>query len=390
VLQFGVITTPAVALLTKQFHLDAGIVISASHNPAQDNGIKYFLHLGQKLDLKAEKNLETALHSTKALPHLTGTQVGFLEHREAQAIQWYTDFMLRHYGSLKNSRIKLCVDLAHGAACRTVPSVFAALGLLYQSIADQPDGLNINDRCGSLYPQKIARWTQQCGAQVGLAFDGDGDRVMLIDEKGQVHNGDRILGILATHYARQGRLPHQTVVGTVMSNLGLELFLKQHRISLIRTTVGDKYVAEQLHKHHLVLGGEQSGHILLPRLLSTGDGLLTALEVLRVMTVEKKPLSILAGGWKDFPQILINVLVSKKIPLTDLPVVQKAIHQVRVELGDRGRVNVRYSGTERLARVMVEAEARDHALRYAQIIAETIQKTIGTAKPRTITWLTSA
>jgi phosphoglucosamine mutase len=390
VLSFGVIPTPAVSHLTRHYGLDAGIVISASHNPAFDNGIKYFSAAGGKFPEALETGLEKLLGRTSPAGVKTGINMGRVEAVGAQAVQVYSAAWAKQFKKARLSGLRLVADLANGATCRTAPLVFADLDVETKYLADQPDGLNINQNCGSLHPEKVAAAVKKMQADAGLAFDGDGDRVILTDEKGKVVNGDRILGLLAIHYARRGKLAGKAVVATVMSNLGLEVYLKSQGIRLYRAPVGDKYVARMMATRQAVLGGEQSGHILLPALSPTGDGLVTALEVLRAVCAEDRALSELAGTWQDFPQVLINVSVSKRPDLLSLPKVKQEVAAAQRELKDRGRVNLRYSGTEPLARVMVEAEHRDAAQHWGERIADAVDDTLGDGKRRTLTWLTCA
>jgi phosphoglucosamine mutase len=390
VLRFGVVPTPAVSLLTRHYGLDAGIVISASHNPAEDNGIKYFSSAGGKFPEPQEAALERGLAQAGRLAMASGASLGAITDVAGEAAAIYARHFIQRFRSPRLRQLRLVADLANGAPCRTVPTVLSGLGLQAQYLADQPDGLNINRNCGSLHPQTMARTVARKGAHAGLAFDGDGDRVMLADETGAILNGDRLLGILALRYARQGRLPGKTVVATIMTNLGLERYLRQHGIRLVRTTVGDRFVAQALARHHWALGGEQSGHLLLPRLAPTGDGLLTALEVLSVLAAGHEPLSALAGGWKDFPQILINVPVTRRPDLATLPAVRPVLAAAHRSLADRGRVNLRYSGTENLARVMVEAESADQAETWAMRLAGAVEQAIGSGRKRIVTWLTCA
>ncbi len=390
VLSFGELPTPAVALLTRDLKLDLGAVISASHNPAEDNGIKYFSAQGGKFPEADERRLERALTAPLRPTGVTGARTGAVRDASAAAHAHYTQVWTRRFARARLAGLTLVADYAHGAACRTAPAVLSALGVVLRGLNGAPDGLNINVACGSLHPGSMARATRARGADAGLAFDGDADRVILSDERGRVLNGDRMLGVLALHLARQGRLPKRRVVGTVMTNLGLERFLGTHGIGLLRAPVGDKYVARLMAAHGLALGGEQSGHLLLPHLFPTGDGLVTALAVLTAMRAAGRPLSELAGGWTDFPQLLINVPVARRPDLERLPAVRSVRDEVRRALGDRGRVNLRYSGTEPLARIMVEAETRAQALAWGSRLADAVAGTIGDGNRRTLTWLTSA
>jgi phosphoglucosamine mutase len=387
---FGVMPTPAVAFLTRHYGLDAGIVISASHNPAADNGIKYFAAGGTKFPDDQEQALEAALADNRFFTHRQGVDMGQVRPVAADAAGHYTAGLHKHFRRAGFTGIKLVVDMANGATCRTAPLVLENLGARVHYLADCPDGANINAGCGSLHPEIMARKAKASGADAGLALDGDGDRVLLADEKGRVLNGDRILGILAVRYARRGGLPRRTVVATVMSNLGLELYLRGRNITLLRAAVGDRYVAQMMREQGAGLGGEQSGHILLPRFLPTGDGLLTALEVLAALRSGDVPLSELAGGWQDFPQLLVNVTVSSRPDLLSLPAVQQEVAAAERTLQNRGRVNLRYSGTEPLARVMVEAETRDLVSTWANRIADAVADAIGDGRRRNATWLTSA
>jgi phosphoglucosamine mutase len=390
VLSFGELPTPAVALLTRDLGLDLGAVVSASHNPADDNGIKYFSAGGGKFPEGDERRLERALAGPERPAGATGTGAGAVRDASAEAHRHYARTWTARFAKARLAGLKVVADYAHGAACRTAPAVLAGLGISVQGLNDAPDGLNINVDCGSLHPQALARATRTRGADAGLAFDGDADRVILSDERGRVLNGDRMLAVLALNFARQGRLPKRRVVGTVMTNLGLERFLRARGIELLRAPVGDKYVAQVMARQGLALGGEQSGHLLLPHLFPTGDGLVTALAVLSAMRAAKRPLSELAGGWADFPQLLVNVRVARRPDLERVPAVRGVLDQARRALGDRGRINLRYSGTEPLARVMVEAETRDQALAWGERLAGAVAAAIGDGHRRTLTWLTSA
>lgn len=387
---FGVMPTPAVAFLTRHYRLDAGIVISASHNPAQDNGIKYFAAGGTKFPDEYERALEADLAARSVFAFRQGVDMGQLRPMAADAAHVYAAHWQSHFSRANLGGLKLVADMANGATCRTVPLVLEGLGMKVRYLADRPDGININAGCGSLHPEILSRKTKALGADAGVALDGDGDRVMFVDEHGRVLNGDRILGMLALHYARRGKLPQRRVVSTVMSNLGLELYLKKHGIKLLRAAVGDRYVAQMMREQHAELGGEQSGHILLPRLLPTGDGLLTALEVLATLCAGSKPLSEAAGEWQDFPQLLVNVSVTTRPDLPGLAAVREEVSAAEKALAGRGRVNLRYSGTEPLARVMVEAETQEQVETWANRIADAVQSAIGDGRRRIATWLTSA
>lgn len=388
VIKFGVIPTPAVARLTTGYKLDGGIVISASHNPAEDNGIKYFDSQGGKFPDQIEKTLEKQLDQAEPIKHETGCAMGAIEEIYGDAALAYRQQVVKQFKQCNLAGLKIVADLANGATCRTVTPILDDLGIKARYIGDQPNGLNINQDCGSLYPEKVAELVRKYKADAGLAFDGDGDRVMVIAEDGSVLNGDRLIGILAAHYKKKRLLKEQTVVTTVMSNLGLERFLETKGIKMLRAQVGDRYVAELMKKHGSILGGEQSGHMLLPRLTSTGDGLVTALEVLAVMQSTGQPLSVLASGWENYPQLLINIPVAKRPLLKQLAQVQRVCKEAGKALAQNGRFNCRYSGTEPLARVMVEAVGKEEVVYWANKIAAAIEKEIGVGRKWRETWLT--
>ncbi len=390
VIKFGVIPTPAVARLTVAYKLDAGIVISASHNPVEDNGIKYFDRQGGKFPDADERALERQLLQQKSIPQKTGRAMGMIEEWYGNAATHYRHQVVRQFERAGLKGLRLVVDMAQGATCRTAPAVLEALGIEALWLGDKPNGLNINDRVGSLFPKKTAAAVKRWKAHAGLAFDGDGDRVIMIDEKGKILNGDRLIGMLAVYYKQKKKLPGHTVVTTVMSNLGLERYFQQQGISMLRAPVGDRYVWAMMQKKRAVLGGEQSGHMLLPRLTPTGDGLVTALEVLATMRAQGKPLSDLCSGWNNYPQLLVNVPVAHRPELSQLTAVKAALQEGSKSLGERGRFNLRYSGTEPLARVMVEAPSRAQVVFWADRLASAIEKEIGIGQQRRETWLTYA
>lgn len=389
-IKFGVIPTPAVARLTVAKQLDAGIVISASHNPVEDNGIKYFDHQGGKFPDAYEQALERQLIREAAIPRKTGRAMGMIEEWYGDAAMVYRRQVVRQFAQAGLKGLRLVVDMAHGATCRTAPAVLQDLGIEVYFLGDKPNGLNINDHAGSLYPGKTAAAVKRLQAHAGLAFDGDGDRVIMIDEQGGILNGDRMMGLLALFYKKKRKLPGNTVVSTVMSNLGLEHYFQRQGITLLRAPVGDRYVWALMQQKRAILGGEQSGHMLLPRLTPAGDGLVTALEVLAVMRAQNRPLSELCAGWSNFPQLLVNVPVAHRPELQSLPAVKAALQAGHRALGSSGRFNLRYSGTESLARVMVEAPSRQEAVLWADRLASAIEKEIGISQQRRETWLTYA
>lgn len=375
VLRLGVLPTPAIAFLTQHYRASAGIVISASHNSFEDNGIKFFSPLGEKLSDRLEESMER-LFFGKRLENLAarGSDIGQVLE-EPQAEEAYCQMALGTLPDNFNLRnIHVVVDCGHGATYLTTPSVLRRLGARVTVLHDLPDGKNINAGCGSTAPAAMQEAVVRLGADLGVAHDGDGDRVILADERGQLVDGDRILGICAIHLRSKGQLPKNSVVATVMSNLGLELALESHGIKLLRTQVGDRYVLEEMKRRGLVLGGEQSGHLIFLRHHSTGDGLLSALQCIRVMKESGKLLTELASFMTETPQLLLNVPVKKKRKIESVPKLRQIIESVRKTLGREGRVLVRYSGTELKLRIMLEGPSRGDIESMAASIAETARR----------------
>ncbi|MBI1762857.1 MAG: phosphoglucosamine mutase [Acidobacteria bacterium] len=371
----GVITTPGVAYLTRVLNADAGVVISASHNPYQDNGIKVFAPTGRKLDDATEQAIERDLKADAA--SFPVMPLAIIE-TEPQLREQYLAFLREEFGaSVALHGMKLVVDCANGASSELAPRLFTALGAEVLAINAEPNGRNINLACGSLHPETLQARVKEAGAALGLAFDGDADRLLLVDEHGQLVDGDQMLFIVAEYLHAQDKLAGNRVVATVMSNLGLEVALRARGIELVRTSVGDKYVLEELLTNGGSLGGEQSGHLIFPELSLAGDGMLSALEVLRVIQATGKSLGTLAGGFTRFPQKTINVRVTSKPKLDTVPSIKAAMDAVNQALGDNGRLLVRYSGTENLVRVMVEAADADVVQRHAEAVAAVIQTEIG-------------
>jgi len=370
----GVITTPGVAYLTHTHGFSAGIVISASHNPWEDNGIKLFGPDGYKLPDATELEIETEIFSL-----LNSGEADEVRERPLVADlglhQAYVDWLARPIAGAE--RLRVVVDCANGAACAIAPEVFSACGVQAQYTHNTPDGRNINENCGALHPEIVAREVVKSKADLGICFDGDADRALFADDTGQVVNGDAIMLLLARELKQRGELAQDTVVATTMSNMGLEIALRESSIRMLRAPVGDKYVLEEMQKSGAVLGGEQSGHIILSREATTGDGLLTARRVLESLARSAKSLRQLVSGLKVFPQTIKNVKVREKRPLAQVPEVAAAIQQAEQALNGSGRVNVRYSGTEALARVMIEAENEDQVEKHATAIAQAIQRTLG-------------
>jgi len=376
----GVITTPGVAYLARSRRFDAGIVISASHNPWTDNGIKIFSGDGYKLpdarELAIEQEIFALLQQTltPSSPTASSSLPGDPTLRRAY-IDW-----LAHNVSTDVKHLKVLVDCANGAATAEAPELFHACGIQATFLHAQPNGKNINENCGALHPENVARTMVEMEGQfdIGITFDGDADRALFSDAHGKVVNGDAVLLLIAADMQSRGTLRGDMLVATTMSNIGLEVALKRSNIRMLRANVGDKYVLEEMQKTGATLGGEQSGHIIFrDGEATTGDGLLTALRVMEVMARSGKPLADLVSGLKVFPQTIKNIRVREKVPFQQVPQVQNAIDAAERELNGNGRVVVRYSGTEALARVMVEAESEEKMRSLATNIATAIQSTLG-------------
>ncbi len=373
VLLLGPLPTPGIAFITHSMRADAGVVISASHNPYQDNGIKFFSGDGFKLPDEIEAHIEKLMTD----PEVEEARPTALEIGQAFRID---DAKGRYISYLKSTfpvdleldGLKIVLDCAHGATYRVAPEVFSELGADIIPIGVRPNGRNINRLCGATYPEPMARLVKRYRADLGIAFDGDGDRCIMVDHTGQVVDGDHILGICALDMLRREKLPKKTVVGTVMSNLGLEVALKSHGLKLLRAPVGDRYVLEEMKKGGYVLGGEQSGHLVFLNHSTTGDGILTALRLLTVMLREGKSLAELAGFMEEYPQVLVNLMVKEKQDLAALPQARKALHEAEQRLGSQGRLLVRYSGTEPKLRIMAEGEDQQKIEEVAQDLARTL------------------
>jgi len=371
----GQIPTPGVAYLVRSLHTGAGVVLSASHNPQEYNGFKLFSCDGFKLSDIEESQIESLILSSKEPPEETSP--GRAEGVE-KAWQQYMDFLGKTFPSGQTlNGIRLVIDCANGAAFQVAPALLKKLGAAVVTLFARPDGRNINDRCGSQHPEVLQQEVLKTGAKAGLAFDGDGDRLVAVDEKGSVLSGDQILAVCARMLKEQGALKNNLVVSTVMSNMGLRFALKDMGIQHVTTRVGDRYVMEAMKENDAILGGENSGHIIFLNHHSTGDGILSSLQLLSAMLWFEKPLSELGTIMTIFPQALINVPVREKPDFASIPELEKMVQQVEGALGDRGRVLVRYSGTEPLCRVMVEGENRERVEQYAAEIAEKIRQTFG-------------
>jgi phosphoglucosamine mutase len=373
----GVITTPGVAFLARTLPADAGVVISASHNAYLDNGIKIFAPSGRKLDEETERLIESDVFAKRE--PLEETPRGETGDHEAEVLQSrYLDFLSNDIGKDLSLRgLRLVLDCANGAASELAPELFKRLGAEVTTINNNPDGRNINLNCGSLHMEGLQREVVQRKASLGVAFDGDADRALFVDANGRLVNGDGSLWVLARYLQARDSLADNVVVATVMSNIGLELALRSQGIRLIRADVGDKYVLEELLRLGASLGGEQSGHIIFPRLSLAGDGLITTLSMLRAMSEEKKELHELTEGFAVFPQILVNVRVKVKTPFDEVPAIQNAAREIENTLGSEGRLLLRYSGTEPLARVMIEGKDQREIETHAAELAAVIKKNLG-------------
>ena len=370
----GVVPTPAVAYLTRTGSYDAGVVISASHNPFEDNGIKVFSGRGEKFTERVEREVEAIVADRswqarpgEAVPLPTAALVTpYLDHLRA---------VLENPTALRG--IRLAVDCAHGATTAVAPELFRSIGLTPIVIGDHPDGRNINLRSGSTHPERLAQIVVEQQCALGVAFDGDGDRAIFVDHAGKVVDGDAVLLMCARQLQREGRLKGGAIVATVMSNLGLQVALAETGIGLVRCPVGDKYVMEEMLTRGLSLGGEQSGHIIFSDYLFTGDGLCTALNVLRTMALSGRSLADLSSDLVTYPQILLNVRVREKVELNTVPAIADAISRVEQRLDGQGRLVVRYSGTEPLLRVMLEGRNETEVRTWAQEIVDVVKRELG-------------
>ena len=370
----GVITTPGVACLVRQNDFQAGVVISASHNPYHDNGVKLFSHAGMKFPDAEEEKIEAEIFRLRSEPVRAERPALVANH--ALHVE-YLDFLRNHVLPGANlSGYRMVLDCANGAAYQLGPELFRALGADVVVMGVTPDGRNINAGCGSLHLDGLQARVQKEGAQLGVAFDGDADRALFVGGTGQLVNGDGVLLAVARYLKSQNALKRNRVVATSMSNLGLERALAKDGVSLARAAVGDRYVLEEMVKSENNLGGEQSGHIIFLDDSPAGDGLLTAVKIASLASM-KGPVETLVAGLKDYPQVIVNVKVKSKPPLDSLPGVAKALAEAQTALGDNGRVVLRYSGTEPLARVMVEAEHQTDVDRFAKTIADALRGAIG-------------
>jgi len=371
----GVLPTPAIALLTKKLGAHGGIVLSASHNPFEDNGIKLFSSEGTKLPDAWEDEIEQGLQGEDRAPRARGAGIGRLvTHARAEAD--YVDFLCRAF-PLDLGGLTVVLDCAHGATYRVAPRVFRRLGARVLTIGTRPDGRNINAGCGALHPERLQRVVRSKGASVGFAFDGDGDRLISVDHTGEIRDGDYALAIAGRHLAGRGRLKGNVIVTTVMANLGLDQALRAAGIRVVKTQVGDRYVSEEMQRLGANLGGEQSGHLLFLDHSPAGDGILSGLALLGVAAETGEPLATLAGGLSKFPQVLRNVVVKAKPPIESLAGLAERVTAFEREMDGAGRILIRYSGTEPLARVMVEGADAARVGAMADELAGLIRAQIG-------------
>jgi len=377
----GTIPTPAVAYLIKKYGFDAGVMISASHNPMPDNGIKFFNRVGQKLPDALEDEIEAAVFQIErddTLPRPQGAGVGIVRPCP-DAERDYMDFLLSTVPGLKlPDGFTVALDCANGATARIAPKVFTALGAKVYALHDNPNGININDDCGSTHLDSLLAFVREKGAHVGFAFDGDGDRMLAADERGEILDGDAIMAICAQDMHHRGLLAKSTLVGTVMSNQGMDVFCRGQGIRLLRTNVGDRYVLEKMLQEDYTLGGEQSGHVIFRRFADTGDGILMGLQMAAAAVRSGKPLSELRKILTVYPQVLVNATVKneRKAEHKSHPAIVSVQTEIEADLADEGRILVRPSGTEPLIRVMIEgkdqAKITEQANRLARVIADTL------------------
>jgi len=371
----GVLPTPAIAMLTRALDADGGIVLSASHNPFADNGVKLFSGEGTKFPDAWEAQIEARLAADDSAPRVTGAGIGRLVAYD-RAEKYYVDFLCRCF-PLDLAGVTVAIDCANGATFRVAPSVFRRLGARVVAIAAKPDGTNINADCGALHPDGLQKKLRAIRADVGFAFDGDGDRLISVDHLGEIRDGDYALAIAGRHMASRRRLRGNIVVTTVMANLGLDEALKTAGIRVSKTQVGDRYVHEEMLKSGANLGGEQSGHLLFPDYMPTGDGILSALALLSVVRETGEPLASLATCMRKFPQVLVNVPVARKPPIDSIAGLGERVGAFEREMNGGGRVLIRYSGTESLARVMIEGADAARIQAMADELAGLIRTELG-------------
>ncbi len=374
----GPIPTPGVAFLTTNLDADAGIMISASHNPFEDNGIKIFSNTGFKLTDEQELKIEELIFSDKIIEKLASPKELGKAYRENDALGRYIVFLKHTFPkNLNLEGMKIVLDCANGATYKIVPLLFKEMRANITTLNIEPNGMNINLNSGALHPEKMAKKVLETNADIGLAFDGDGDRLIVVDEKGKILSGDQILAICSNSLKAESRLKSNILVTTIMSNMGLSIALKKLGIVQIKSNVGDRYVLEEMLKSDAVIGGEDSGHIIFLDYHTTGDGILSALQLLSILRKENKAISELAKIMDVFPQCTINVDVKSKPPLSDYPEIMETIKEVEKILDDKGRVLVRYSGTQSMCRIMVEGPTKKDTEELTSRIADIIKEKLG-------------
>ena len=373
----GILPTPGIAHITASTDADSGIVISASHNPFYDNGIKIFKRDGFKLSDEIEAEIEKILLSDEISSICRNVQMTGIVYRIDDAGQNYIDFLLSKVPQNFCQGVKIVIDCSNGATYKVAPELFVRLGAEVEILFNNPDGKNINKNCGSENTSELKKIVLEKNADIGLAFDGDGDRLIAVDEKGNIITGDKILAICARAMKKKGELKNNTVVSTVMSNMGLGIALEGMGINNIKAKVGDRYVLESMIHSGAVLGGEDSGHMILLNHQTTGDGILTALKLLEALKDDSKPLSELSKIMDVFPQVLINIEVNNKPDISSIPKLTETIKAVEKKLAEKGRVLVRYSGTQPLCRVMLEGPTLELTEKYCQEIADKVKEQIG-------------
>jgi phosphoglucosamine mutase len=379
VIDLGVLPTPGVAYLTRLSRAAAGAMISASHNPAPDNGIKFFGPDGRKIADEVETSIENAIDDFEQFPSPTGAELGRFHTGEA-LVDDYAGFLTRH-APARLDGLRIVMDCGHGAASELGPRVATELGAHVIPLFHHPNGLNINDGCGALHPERAQQAVREHGAHLGVSFDGDADRAIFTDENGNLVDGDRVMAMCAIAWKNSDRLPGNQVVGTVMSNVGLERGLGDHGVRLHRAPVGDRHVADLMQKTGAALGGEKSGHIIFSNIASTGDGILTFLQVAGLVRQSGRNLSELAGQIQEYPQVLVNVPVWRRRGWRDQPDLWNAVREAEARFGDRGRILVRASGTERIIRVMAEGPDHDEVEAVVATVAAVVRDKMGSPPP---------
>lgn len=377
VLQVGPIPTPGLAFLTTDMRCAAGAMISASHNPFEDNGVKFVSRDGYKLSDETENHIEELMYSEELNRHRpSGDEIGRARRIDDAAGRYIVFLKKTLPRELTLDGVRVALDCAHGAAYRVAPTVLEELGAEVIAIGASPNGTNINRGFGALHPEMVAKTVREYRADVGIALDGDADRVIMADEQGEIVNGDAVLGMCARDMKRRGLLKSDRVVATVMSNMGLEVALREEGVEMLRVDVGDRNVVERMRHDKLNLGGEQSGHIVFLDHITTGDGILTALQVLALLRQEKRPLSELAGFYEPYPQVQRSVQVPAKPPLEELAELQQLLERIEADLAGQGRVLVRYSGTEPVARVMIEGRDLQMIKAFLDEICTVLRKAV--------------